>query len=228
MEAVARGGNRTGGAGDRVASPVLRMLRVVFWEETPGTPGGVDPRSRYVEHFWLPLLGPSATWLLRRLREGLDHAPDGYLLDLDETARSLGLGGSGGRHSPFRRAIARCVRYEMAKQRDIETLAVARHVPLVHGRYLERLPVSLQARHASLDRGSPNVISAPGRLAALDLIAGGLAHDTVRDRLASLGISPELVSDSIAWAQIRHDQLALKLLTATGDGGPGNEIGQST
>ena len=41
---------------------------------------------------WLGILGPSATWLLRRLADGLDARPDGYDLALEDTARSLGLG----------------------------------------------------------------------------------------------------------------------------------------
>ena len=31
---------------------------------------GHDPRSSYVEQFWLAILGPSTTWLLRRRTSG--------------------------------------------------------------------------------------------------------------------------------------------------------------
>ena len=36
--------------------------------------------------FWLGVLGPTATWLMRRLAAGLDHQPDGYQIDLASTA----------------------------------------------------------------------------------------------------------------------------------------------
>ena len=54
--------------------------------------GGHDPRSAYVETFWLPVLGPSTTWLLRHLTIRLEESPEGIELDVEDTARSLGLG----------------------------------------------------------------------------------------------------------------------------------------
>src|SRR5438270_4518344 len=51
---------------------------------------GHDPRSAYVERFWLGILGPSTTWLLRYLANGLDESPEGFDLDLAATAQALG------------------------------------------------------------------------------------------------------------------------------------------
>src|ERR1700694_6322502 len=78
---------------------------------------GFDPRSAYVETYWLGILGPSTTWLLRRLVAGLDIAPEGFELPLAETARQLGLGDRGGRHSPFLRAVTRTVQFERGEAR---------------------------------------------------------------------------------------------------------------
>ncbi|MEC7434506.1 MAG: hypothetical protein VX582_02665 [Actinomycetota bacterium] len=33
---------------------------------------GNDPRRAYVERFWLSTLGPSATWIIRRITDHLD------------------------------------------------------------------------------------------------------------------------------------------------------------
>ena len=44
-----------------------------------------------MELFWLNVLGPTATWALRRLVAGLDRYPLGYELDLAEMAQELGL-----------------------------------------------------------------------------------------------------------------------------------------
>src|ERR1700722_16066095 len=108
-------------------------LHVVAWIEPKIDALGIDARSHYVETFWLPVLGPSATWLLRRIADGLDRSPDGFELDLEETARALRLGGRGGRHSPFRRAILRCTRYGLARHAGKGVLAVRRTVaPLPH------------------------------------------------------------------------------------------------
>src|SRR3954452_7649372 len=87
---------------------------------------GHDPRSNYVETYWLGTLGPSTTWLMRRLVSGLDPSPDGYDLSLSETATALGLGNKGGRHSPFVRALARCVQFDLAQHQGGSVLAVRR------------------------------------------------------------------------------------------------------
>src|SRR3954447_22168640 len=96
---------------------------------------GHDPRSRYVESYCLGILGPSTTWLLRRLVTGLEASPSGYELPLGETASCLGLGSKGGRHSPFMRSIGRLVQFDLAHQQSADVtgptavLAVRRKVP---------------------------------------------------------------------------------------------------
>ncbi len=50
---------------------------------------GHDPRSHYVEQYWLGILGPSTTWLLRRLAAGLEASPEGFDLPLADTAQAL-------------------------------------------------------------------------------------------------------------------------------------------
>jgi hypothetical protein len=53
------------------------MLHVVGWPDPVIDALGHDPRSWYVEQFWLSVLGPTSTWLMRRLAAGLDAAPGG-------------------------------------------------------------------------------------------------------------------------------------------------------
>ena len=49
------------------ATPTLQVLP---WSDPVIDQLGYDPRSRYVERFWLGILGPSATWLMRYLVDG--------------------------------------------------------------------------------------------------------------------------------------------------------------
>src|SRR5438552_11865758 len=53
---------------------------------------GFGPDSTYVEHCWLPTLGPTGTWLYRRLGALVEHHPDGIEIDLVELSVGLGLG----------------------------------------------------------------------------------------------------------------------------------------
>lgn len=108
---------------------------------------GIDPRSPYVEEFWLGVLGPSTTWLARRLAATFDDHPDGFELPLAETARALGLGDRGGRHSPFLRAVNRLVMFDFAHAVGPDRLAVRRFVPTLGPRHLARLGPERGAVH---------------------------------------------------------------------------------
>lgn len=118
------------------------------WADPVVDDNGHDPRSRYVETFWLGVLGPTATWLLRRLVAGFQDSPDGYELDLDATAQAMGLSFSRGRSSPFGKALERCVMFGLAHPID-GGLAVRRRVPPVSFRHLRRMPEALQQAHSS-------------------------------------------------------------------------------
>src|SRR3954452_19967819 len=83
---------------------------------------GHDPRSAYVERFWLGILGPSTVLLIRRLAQDLEDHPDGFTIDLVDTAKSLGVGMRGGRQSPFMRTIDRVCRFGVARWQTPEHL----------------------------------------------------------------------------------------------------------
>lgn len=124
------------------------LITVRPWIDPVIDDDGFDPRSRYVEIFWLGVLGPTGTWLLRRLVAGLEQQPEGYELDLSATARSMGLSFSAGRSSPFSKALQRCVMFGLAHQ--IESgIAVRRRLPPISLRHLQRMPEDVQAAHAA-------------------------------------------------------------------------------
>ncbi len=106
--------------------------------------GAYDPRSTYVEQYWLPVLGPTATWLLRRIADNFDRAPSGFELDLAETAKALGLAQRG----KVQGACQRLVVFSIARQQDL-VLAVRRAVPALPRRYAHRLPTKLAVAHLS-------------------------------------------------------------------------------
>ena len=131
-------------------------LTIRPWVDPVVDDDGFDPRSRYVEMFWLGVLGPTATWLVRRLVAGLEQSPEGYDLDLDAIARAMGLSYSAGRTSPFGRALQRCVMFGLAHPIP-DGLAVRRRVPPVSTRHLQRMPPDLQAAHEQWQRATIGV-----------------------------------------------------------------------
>src|SRR5438132_13015805 len=94
------------------------VLEIRPWPDPVIDALGHDPRSSYVEQFWLGILGPSTTWLLRRIATGLESSPGGFELPLADTARALGLGHMGGRNSPFVRALSRLGQFDLAQAED--------------------------------------------------------------------------------------------------------------
>jgi hypothetical protein len=130
-----------------------RTIVILPWPDPVVEAVGHDPRSPYVERFYLALLGPTLTFLLRRLAEGLEAWPQGFETDVADLAGSLGLNGTpGGRHGPFERAVGRAVRFGLARP-HAGGLAVRRLLPPLSRRQLERLPVALQEAHRSWELG---------------------------------------------------------------------------
>ena len=107
---------------------------------------GFDPRSDYVERYWLSILGPSAVLFLRRIAAALEDQPEGFDLDLVAWAQELGLGSKGGKHSPMWRTVDRICRFGLAT-RNGSAVALHRHLPPLTMRQVERLPAHLRTQH---------------------------------------------------------------------------------
>ncbi len=182
---------------------LVTSLIIVPWHDPVVEAVGYEARSPYVEMFWLGILGPTSTWLLRRLVTGLDAYPDGYELDLAETAEALGLSLTAGTHSPFGKALNRCVMFGMAHHVP-GGLAVRRQIPPLSLRHLRKLPPHLQAAHpewanrrstaagANLDRAIT--------LADAMIRTGDEPHQLER-QLMSVGIPPREAAQAVRQLQ---------------------------
>jgi hypothetical protein len=181
------------------------VLALVGWDDPGSSPTGFDPRSRYAERFWLPVLGPTAGWLLRRLADLLDHEPEGGELDLSVLAAGLGLGWSAGVHSPLRRAVARCERHDVVRWRDNGVLAVRTRLGFVPRRLLLRLPVALQAEHrdwvAGLAVAESDTMRRRARLAALELADLGVDDACIERHLLRRGVHPASAFEAARWVR---------------------------
>jgi hypothetical protein len=131
----------------RPPNPTTDPLLTVItpWEEWDPSRGH-DPRGAYVETFWLGVIGPSATWLMRRLSTELEERPEGYRIDLALVAATLGLSSVKGHSSPFGRALSRCVMFSLARP-TAHGLEIRRRFPDLSPRHLSRLPPPLREAH---------------------------------------------------------------------------------
>ena len=192
-------------------TPSVTILPVRPWPDSVIDALGHDPRSAYVERFWLGILGPSTTWLLRYMANRLDAAPEGFDLDLASTAQALGLGSKGGRHSPFMRALSRCCQFDVAEARSDGTLAVRRKLPPLTRRQVLRLSPELIAAHQAWQESE---LLTPAheqqrrrsRRLALSLIELGEDAQAAEEQLARWRFHPVLCREAAAWAAERHQQ----------------------
>ncbi len=203
------------------ASPDLDTITVRPWPDPVIDALGHDPRSPYVERFWLGVLGPSTTWLMRLLAAGFDASPAGFDLDLSEAATVLGLGGRGGRHSPFIRALGRCCRFDLAESRGENVLAVRRKIPPLNRRQLLHLPPALQEAHrawqeAVLDVPGAEQLRRRSRRLALSLLELGEDREATERQLLRWKFHPAVAREAAVWAADRHRQALFDL-----DGGDG-------
>jgi hypothetical protein len=184
-------------------------IGVLPWPDEVVERTGFDPRSPYVERFWLGVIGPSTTWLIRRIAAGFDTSPDGFEMPLGETARALGLGDRGGRHSPFLRTVNRMVQFELAQIAGLNQLMVRRRLPPLNRRMTARLSPALQEAHQRWQ--AEQLREPPGeaqrrrsRQLALSLLELGENPEEVERQLLRWRYHPALARESATWAHERH------------------------
>lgn len=190
--------------------PTLHLsdtIRIRPWPDALLDSLGHDPRSDYVERFWLSVLGPSTTWLMRLFATTLDANPEGTVLNLEDTAAALGLASKGGKHNPFVRALSRCVQFGLASVDGDGGLAVRTKLPPLNNRQLVRLPEHLQEAHRRLQEAPPQArrtvseMRDRARQLALSLVQVGEDHEATERQLMRWGFHPAICSESARWAR---------------------------
>jgi hypothetical protein len=180
-------------------------IHVMPWPDPVLDAIGHDPRSWYVETFWLPTLGPTALLLMRHLADRFEQNPKGVDLPVAETAAALGLGARESRQSPLIRSLVRLQQFELACSDGDTTIAVRTTLPPVHRRHVRRLPTGLQARHAEwIEEQASKPVDIARRRArrfALTLVAQGEPIDAVERALHAGGFHPALAYEAVRWAR---------------------------
>jgi hypothetical protein len=191
------------------AAPEPTRLLVRPWADPVVDHQGHDPRSAYVELFWLPLLGPSATLLARSFARGLEAEPAGFTVTVEEASRGLGLGLPAGRRSPFHRTLARLAQFRLAHLGGGEVVLARRRFPGLTRVQIAKLP---PGRRAALDAYRAAELRAPAlpamreqaRTLALTLLQVGETPAETEAHLHRLRFHPTLARESTVWAVAHH------------------------
>jgi hypothetical protein len=183
-------------------------VHVVAWPDPTLDSSGHDPRSFYVERFWLPLLGPTSVFLLRNMAASFESQPDGFDLEFAPTATQIGLGRKNGNWSPMQRSLRRLITLGLAAARDERALMVRRFLPIVSPRFADKLTKELREEHdrwlatVAANDSDPEVsrLRWRARRIALGLIALDDDFATVEAELLAWHLHPALAWDAADWA----------------------------
>lgn len=165
-----------------------------------------DLTSTYVEHYWLPVLGPSSVMLVRRLAVNLSASPDGFALEVGDLAVALGIGHRGGRNGPMARTLQRCCSFGVTRVDHGHQLLVRRGLPSLSARQLARLPHTLQAAHRPNDHDAPPRVAHENerqqrcRTLALSLLELGEESLAAEQQLHRWRFHPAMAFDAVQWA----------------------------
>ena len=195
-------------------------LHVEPWADPVIDGLGHDPRSAYVELFWLGVLGPSTVLLARRLASRFESEPEGFDVDVELLAGELGLGTRLGANAPVRRALSRLVTFGLARPLGTDSLAVRRRIPPLARRHLLRLPVALQERHrswTSAQRTGPGVGDLRLRARRLALSLADLGEDSgaIESQLLRWKVHPALAHEATVWALSHRGATPDRLVAAS-------------
>jgi hypothetical protein len=147
---------------------------------------------------------------MRRLAHDLDEHPDGFTIDLADTAQALGVGMRGGRQSPFMRTIDRVCRFGAGRWQTPERLAVRRKLPPLTRNQVSRLTPALQQEHQEWIEARPAPDEARrrherARQLALSLLELGEDPAAAERQLHRWRFHPAVAHDALRWAIEHHD-----------------------
>lgn len=185
------------------------VITLIPWIDHRVDASGHDPRSIYVEQFWLGTLGPSTTWFLRYCANLLDDTGS-TAVNLQEAASTLGIGHEGGSRSAMSKTVARACRFRAARAVGSATLAVRLRLPQLSYRQVQRLPQPVQRRHeeflaVNLSREEVCRQQSRVRRLAACLIECGDSFEQAERLLAQMSFHPAIVAEAVRWAwSLRH------------------------
>jgi hypothetical protein len=147
-------------------SEELSLIRFSSWENKYSPDNSFYFRSPYIERFWLGILGPSATWLLRIVLAEIEQRDAPISFTSAILASRVGLADNTSWNSPLSRSIRRLIDFKIAKQSGAGHVSVSKYIPplslrqigvltadekILHSRYLDRLNNGQNSNDSNLE-----------------------------------------------------------------------------
>ncbi len=198
-------GTQSERTGKRAAWLFESPVRFTSWRDVNIESLGYDPRSSYVEKFWLPFLGPSTVFLTRKITELLESEPYGFVMDLDELSVVLGLGLNTNKNSSVQKTLNRLLVFELARIMPSKAVSVRLKLPPLPQRYINRLPQAMRELHSREFQDGPETTLAAARARARSLAVtlAKLGHDrsAIEKQLISWRFHPSVCYETLNWIE---------------------------
>src|SRR6266545_4105137 len=181
------------------------------WQDPLVEDVGHDPRSVYVERFWLGLLGPSSTFFVRYVADQFDTAPHEFKLDPHDCAAALGLGRSNARYGALSKTLGRCCSFKVARALNRRTIEVRRRLAPLSNRQIKQLPDVLRREHERwvLEHPDPLELTNRARRLALSLLQLGEGAGMAEQQLQRWRFPVPIARAAALWAVDRWSDAAL-------------------
>lgn len=113
----------------------------------------INPDSRrYLEDFWLPTVGPTCLWLLRRLDRIAPPRMDTGAINLAASvvAAAIGAPGGNGKHSVLARTLRRLAQFGLIEEGWDDCWGIPAKAPWLSDGLAARLPEPYRTMHVTL------------------------------------------------------------------------------
>ena len=166
---------------------------------------GSDP---YVERFWQPIVGPTATSLLKYLSIRALFKRPWFECNTSNLSRQLGTGNRTSATSPLIKQFVRLKRFGLIKQYNSTAFLISPHIPMLSPAELNRISQVECAAHEKWIRGLENNLIATYKKRIENLISTlylmGINSESVVLAIINSGIHPSIIGEYIKDIDKKH------------------------
>ncbi len=170
---------------------------------------GYDP---YIEAFWLPAVGPTATWLINSLCLRALITSDTFSLSASELSTCVGTGMREGHSSPVHKQLTRLCQVGIFQEINASEYLVPRTIAPFTSYHARKLTDSQRNEHDQwMNRLNVSPLDTQRRraqylLTRLETI--GLSESTIHSTLHGTGLHPSIIGEVIAGHTSRQNSAA--------------------
>ncbi len=155
----------------------------------------------YIERFWQPFLGPSATGLLN-IASMEAHTASQFRYSLQELSRRIGTGLRSGQSSPVAKQLSRLCQFQLMTKISNDHYVVQSHIPALNDGYVRKLHSREAHYHESwiarlTSRPSATQQRKAGHL-VMSMTMMGYDITTIRAAISRSGLHPSIIGKTLA------------------------------